>query len=237
VGEPCTVSTSEERTVRVRVGPGENRTSYTFLPANQSFEVLGQATADDDSLWWKLDREIVAPNAAASEAWIAQEDVEAEGGCAAVVDVNAPPIIPIVSEPPPPPPDNSGEQPSGGDTTTTTEGSISPTPGSWTIVSPGTVPGSCLGTETVHIPLNIPPITVSLSGGGNSIVFDGDRLTLRQPNVYGGLFTITILGSPVSAEIILRVQSPTRMTGEYIFTEVYEDTACSITVPVTVTRN
>jgi|FLYN01.1.fsa_nt_gi hypothetical protein len=232
-GVPCTVSTNQERTVRVRVGPGENRTSYTFLPANQSFEVLGQATADDDSLWWKLDRETVAPNAAANEAWVAQDDVEAEGDCEAVVDVNAPPIIPIVSEPPP----GSGEQPSGGEDGTTTEGSISPTPGSWTISFARSAPASCLGSETVHIPLNIPPMTFSLTGGGNAIVYGGDRLTLRQPNVYGGLFDVPVGGTTISAEIILRVHTASYMTGEIIFTEVLDDTACSITVPVTVTRN
>ena len=230
-GVACTVSTSEERTVNVHVGPGENRTSYTFLPVNVDFEVLGQATADDDSLWWKLDKEAVAPDAAAAEAWIAQDEVEASGDCELVLDVNAPPIIPIVSEPPPEPTasgSEDGEQPP-----TTTEGGTTPAAGSWTISFASTAPASCLGSETIHIPMNLSPETYSLTISSNAIVYGGDRLTLRQPGVYGGLFTF----GTISAEIILRVRSSALMTGEIIFTEVYNDTACSITVPVTVTRN
>jgi len=235
-GTPCTVSTSESRTVRVRVGAGENRTSYAFLPANQSFEVLGQAAANDDSLWWKLDRETVAPNAAANEAWVAQEDVEEAGDCGAVVDVNAPPIIPIVSAPPPEPTAAPGGETQPGEPPS--EGGTSPTPGSWTIVFTSHVPASCLGTETIYLDIPIPSETYSLSGGGSSIVYGGSRLNQTRPGVYSGLFNFPDgFGGTISAEIILRVQSPTYMTGEIIFTEVFNDTACSITIPVTVTRN
>src|SRR5687768_13297518 len=97
---PCVISTELSNAVTVHVGPGTNRATIVFLPANEEFEVLGQAEADDGSLRWKLDREEVAPNKAAAEAWVAQLDVTDDGGCDAVVDVNAPPVIPIVSAPP-----------------------------------------------------------------------------------------------------------------------------------------
>jgi hypothetical protein len=243
-GTPCTVSTSEERTVSVRVGPGENRTSYTFMPANQSFEVLGQATADDDSLWWKLDREVVAPNAAANEAWVAQEEVEAEGDCAAVVDVNAPPIIPIVSEPPPPPPpDESGEPPSEGDTTTTTttEGSVMPQPGTWTVYYPPTAPASCLGDnisqDTVWLDITQPPETVALTVSGSTFVLGGRLHNPTGPNRYRGSWDVEVEGELLSAETFLTVVSPTQMVGELHVTIVFGGGACSITASITVTRD
>ena len=43
----CTASTPDARTVNVRVGPGENRTSVAFLPANVDVAVTGQAEDDD----------------------------------------------------------------------------------------------------------------------------------------------------------------------------------------------
>jgi hypothetical protein len=91
--EACSVSTDQVRTVRIRVGPGENRSAYTFLPANEEFVVLGQATALDDTQWWKLDRAEVAPNKQAEQAWVAQEAVTASGECDAVPEAPPPPII------------------------------------------------------------------------------------------------------------------------------------------------
>src|SRR5689334_7486187 len=58
---PCVVRTDRAGRVSVRVGPGMNRTSFVFLPVDEDFEVLGKAEDDDGGLWWKLDREIVAP--------------------------------------------------------------------------------------------------------------------------------------------------------------------------------
>src|SRR5262245_10936828 len=92
---PCTVSTDEANTVRLRVGPGANRTSFAFLPADEAFAVLGKAQDDDGGLWWKVDRQEVAPKKSAAEAWVSDEDVTKAGDCDAVQDVNVPPIIPI----------------------------------------------------------------------------------------------------------------------------------------------
>lgn len=99
-GQPCMIRTDQERFVAVRVGPGVNRTSIAFLPANTDFEVLGKAEAGDGSLWWKVDKELAAPGKAANETWVAQEDVTASGGCDQVIDADAPPVIPITAPQP-----------------------------------------------------------------------------------------------------------------------------------------
>lgn len=51
----CTVSTDQARTVRVRVGFGENRTVVTFLPIDTEFAVVGQNTDDSGATWYALD--------------------------------------------------------------------------------------------------------------------------------------------------------------------------------------
>jgi len=99
--EPCTVSAAEAGTATVRVGPGENRTAITYLPAGTAFSVLGAGEASDGSQWWKLDKAEVAPQSAAAELWVAQDDVSASGDCAAVGAADAPPIIPITAPQPP----------------------------------------------------------------------------------------------------------------------------------------
>jgi hypothetical protein len=89
----CTVQTDQANTVTVRVGPGENRGAIMYLPTNQPFKILGQATANDGSLWWELDKQEVAPDRSANEVWIAQNDVSANGSCNNIEVVEAPPII------------------------------------------------------------------------------------------------------------------------------------------------
>ncbi|MDQ7026840.1 MAG: hypothetical protein Q9P01_03745 [Anaerolineae bacterium] len=95
---PCTVSTNRERTVRLRVGPGLNRTSIDFLPINRQFEVQGQFD-DDGDIWYQLDKFEAAPRRAAqvNEIWVAARDVTESGDCNQVGFASAPPIIPIPS--------------------------------------------------------------------------------------------------------------------------------------------
>ena len=128
----CTISTTRDDTVHVRVGPGENRTAIVFLSAGSTYKVLGQAKAKDGSLWWKLDKAEVAPDKAANEVWVKQDDVNPKGDCDKVTDVNAPPLVPIVNVPPPVPPagndnGNNNPPPSGGG------GGNTPLSGSWTV--------------------------------------------------------------------------------------------------------
>ncbi|MGB7339627.1 MAG: hypothetical protein WBC91_12105 [Phototrophicaceae bacterium] len=97
----CLVSTDVERTVRLHVGPGTNRTSVAFLPANQTFEALGEAEANDGSRWFKLDKSQAASNSSALEVWVAADLVMTSGDCTAVGEAFAPPIIPIIQQNPP----------------------------------------------------------------------------------------------------------------------------------------
>ncbi|MEM9953440.1 MAG: fasciclin domain-containing protein [Chloroflexota bacterium] len=98
--EACVVSTDSADTVRVRVGPGINRTSVTFLPAGQDFEVLGVFEDEDGSTWFQLVKEDAAPGRAINEAWIAADDVNSTGDCDNIASTDAPPIIPITSSQP-----------------------------------------------------------------------------------------------------------------------------------------
>ena len=91
--EACIVSTEASDTVRVRVGPGENRTSVSFLPANEEFTPLGQATDDDGNVWFQLDKEQAAPGRSINEAWVAAEELDTTGDCSVVGEAAAPPII------------------------------------------------------------------------------------------------------------------------------------------------
>lgn len=86
----CTVSTRARDTVQLHVGPGENRAVYAFMPAGKDFQVIDQAQASDSSLWWQLDKDEVAPSAAASEAWVAQDAVISKGDCGASDDSTMP---------------------------------------------------------------------------------------------------------------------------------------------------
>ena len=92
---PCFVIAEQAGAVEVRVGPGLNRTSVTFLPAQTTFLVQGQTEDTSGAIWYLLDKEEAAPGKLIAEAWVASEDVTVSEGCASVAEVNAPPIIPI----------------------------------------------------------------------------------------------------------------------------------------------
>lgn len=95
--EVCTISTSTTGVVAVRVGPGTNRSTVTYLPAGLDVTVLG---VDDSHEWWRVDKDIAAPGKAINEAWVAAADVTTSGDCDAVGVAAAPPLIPIVQQPP-----------------------------------------------------------------------------------------------------------------------------------------
>lgn len=99
-GEACVISTDSADTARVRVGPGENRTSVSFLAAGQDFVVLGSFEDDAGGIWYQLDKEEAAPGRAINEAWVAASDVDSTGDCENIAEADAPPIIPITSSVP-----------------------------------------------------------------------------------------------------------------------------------------
>lgn len=147
----CFVFTDDVRTIRVRVGPGENRTSVTFLPAEEEIPVLGEAEDDNGNLWYRLDKELAAPGRAINEAWVATDDdkLETMGDCDDVGDATAPPIIPIITQAPPSSDDT--DEPDDDEETTVVEGSR-PSNGDWTLTWGGTTNVSCVGTDNVVVP-------------------------------------------------------------------------------------
>ncbi len=222
----CTVSTSFDDRVQVRVGPGENRTSIVFLSAGPSFKVQGQAKATDGSLWWKLDKEQVAPDKAVNEVWVKQDDVKSKGNCEDVLDVNAPPLVPIVNSAPP------ANNTSG---STSTQGTA-PQGGAWVIVySSGKA--SCFGTGTIDVAVDLPPQAIGVSVSGNSINLDGDILTRTGGNTYQGIGQISENGQVFSANITVQVVSATQIVGTLAYTGNFGDTSCSVTYPFTVNKS
>ncbi len=92
--EPCYISTPTGEPVRLRVGPGFNRAALTYLPGGE-YEVQGQFEDDADNVWFKLDKNAVAPERDAREIWVQRADIDERGDCDAVVDALAAPMIPI----------------------------------------------------------------------------------------------------------------------------------------------
>ncbi len=223
----CTVSTTRDDTVHVRVGPGENRSAIVFLSAGSSYKVLGQAKAKDGSKWWKLDKGEVAPDKAANEVWVKQDDVKATGDCEKVPDVNAPPVVPIVNAPPA----NTGSNNDNGNPPT---GGV-PQPGSW-VISYSNGKASCFGTGTVDVPINDPSEVISVSISGSTINLDGDILRFIGGNTYQGIGQIKIDGQNVSTNITVQVLSPTQIVGSLVGTSTFSDTSCSVTIPIIVTK-
>lgn len=232
----CTVSTDSANTVQLHVGPGLNRAVVAFLPANTDFEVTGSFTTDDGSEWFQLDKSEAAPNSAASEVWVARENVDESGDCDSVADASAPPIVPIISNPPPQPTAAPGA------TAAPVETGLIPAEGDWTLTLDGTTLASCQGTQTIRIntaeifpdePLS-QIFRVRVGGGGASITFGGDTFTLTSPGNYYGTFTFED-GS--NAQVRLQVVSPTFMTGSIVANDTVDGIACSATLPLTMRHN
>ncbi|MBA3875135.1 MAG: hypothetical protein H0X30_38920 [Anaerolineae bacterium] len=220
----CTISTSRDDTVHVRVGPGENRTSIIFLSAGSTYKVLGQAKAKDGSKWWKLDKSEVAPDKAANEVWVKQDDVKSIGDCDKVVDVNAPPVVPISNAPP----SNNGSN--------SAPAGSPPSAGAW-VIAYSNGKASCFGTGTVDVSVNLAPQAISLSVNGSVINLDGDILRHTGGNTYQGIGQLNVDGQNVSTNITVQVVSTTQIVGSLVYTANYGDTSCSVTYPFSVTKS
>jgi len=231
----CTVSTTRDDVVHVRVGPGENRTAIVFLSAGSSYKVLGQAKAKDGSLWWKLDKAEVAPDKAANEVWVKQDDVKATGDCDKVTDVNAPPVVPIVNAPPAVPPagndtGSSNPPPSGGDGNT-------PLSGTWT-VNFGDGKESCTDISNFDfMPASRQDVFNVVAASSSLIYVDGGPL-VRNGNTFSGAYDLVDNeGATFNRKLILQVNSPTQMSGTLIDTATVEGHLCSATLPINMTKN
>ncbi|MCC6614685.1 MAG: hypothetical protein IT320_14490 [Anaerolineae bacterium] len=100
----CTVSTNFANSVRLRVGPGTNRAAIAYLAPGIDYDVLGSATAFDNSRWYRLEVSQVSPDLVntVNEIWVAARDVTESDGCATVEQVPTPRIIPIAQRSPTP---------------------------------------------------------------------------------------------------------------------------------------
>ncbi len=86
-GAPCTVRTSEQG-IYVYVGPGRHRGIRAFMPVNEDVPVIGKGKDPNDVYWWQIELPDI------DQAWVDPEDVEVDGDCEAVIDVDAPPFVP-----------------------------------------------------------------------------------------------------------------------------------------------
>jgi hypothetical protein len=150
--EPCFISAPTD-TTPLHVGPGFNRGVAAFLPQNQPFEPIGQATADD-GLWYQVDKLQIAPNLGANELWVALETVETTGDCDSVAAsapsafVGAPSVaVPVGNAPVVTPAPLIG---------------ITPASGLWTLTMPQQMSRTCDGAE------------------GNAVVETGEIYKQRQ---------------------------------------------------------
>jgi len=230
-GEPCLVSTDSRDTARLRVGPGENRSSVAFLPAGDNFEVQGQFVDDDSNIWYRLDKEAAAPQSAASEIWVAQADVNETGDCESVVDASAPPVVPITNNPPPN--TNSGEDTNSSDTNS---GGVAPAGGVWTVNLNSEADASCAGTGNLRLATTevFSPVTfpAAIAVSGSTMFFDGSPFSRTSGNTYFGSIEI----SNGNAQLTLTVVNANLITGQMVANAVFDGRACSTTIGLTATR-
>lgn len=236
-GEPCTVSTDVERSASLRVGPGENRTSVAFLPAGADFAVLGQSSDDDGNIWFKLDKADAAPKSSANEIWVSSDNVTTSGDCEAVVDADAPPVVPIVAAPP-----QAGGS-GGGNTNPPVAGNITPLGGIWTFSFSRQTNASCEGTGNFVINTAeawedwteadyVIQRSLFASGGG-TFTFDRDVYRGTGNNRYFGTWSWE---DGRNTQIYVTVTSPSSMVGQMTGNFTYQGTPCSVTTDLSVTR-
>ncbi len=232
-GEPCFVSVDSAQTARLRVGPGENRTSVAFLPPNDEFSVTGRFEAADGSVWYQLDKEEAAPQSAANEIWVSADEVETVGDCDTVGDTAAPPVVPIVGG------GGAGGQAGGGSPPTT--GAI-PLSGTWRFVFNPTANASCQGGGNVV--LNTSDVVsgdftefLTVLNGGAQVRWGGDTWVFNaDTGEYIGIITLSATSEIPVAQIYLRVTSASTMSGSMVGNAVFDGFPCSVTLTGTLRR-
>ncbi|HYO87502.1 MAG TPA: hypothetical protein VER79_02580 [Candidatus Limnocylindrales bacterium] len=233
-GGDCTVSAAAANSAALRVGPGENRSSISFLPANTDVTVTGRNELDDGSVWYQLDKAEAAPGgSAAAELWVNAEDVEANGGCDSVGDTSAPPVIPISVAPPPAATAAPGEP-----APEPVQSGALPAAGFWTLNLNPTTNASCLGYENVPYstsevytsPFFTGPLNIVNSGAFD---FNGDVFRrVGSSNSFTGTITFDVEGGgSMVTQVRFDLASSTRMTGQIVANYNADDgTPCSDTV-------
>ena len=218
----CYVSTSEANTVQVRVGPGEHRSVYAFMPAGEAFLVTGTATADDGSQWYRLIVVEVAPTKAANEAWVAQAAVDESGDCGAVDESIAPPVVPLAGQ----------------------EGSVPPVPqpssGNWTLMYGSTAIVFCGVDAAVRVPSSelLPGNRVATSltvQDDGALDIGGTVFTRAADGIYIGTYTLN--DELEDARARLTVISSTQIVARFALDVEAEGERCTINLDGTLTRN
>lgn len=238
----CLVSTDQTRYTRVRVGPGENRTSVTFLEPTIEYTVLGRFEDDGGEIWYQLDKEEAAPGRAVNEAWVAAEEVSAEGDCENIGESAPPPLIPIISQPPVQAPSNDGDAASTGDDSSQgdagvdTSGQIQLASGTWTETLSPTVNASCAGSGNVSFPItelySRTVYTYSLSSTSSGFRLGGTTFTYIGNNTYQAVESV---GQYIGT-VYATATSSNRIEARFIFSFDINGTNCSATVTSSITR-
>lgn len=202
----CNVSAREPESAQVRVGPGSNRTALLWLPAMREFPVVGQNTAADGSLWWKLDPAMI-PNKATEHFWVAQNQVIASGECDFVPIVEINKVIPITQD-------------------------IRIQNGEWQSVITR-VEVNCGGNvRSMQFTSIVVSFSVTMSPDQQSLILGDQPFTRTGPGTYVGSAPIITSAGVVYMDTTYRVESPQLIRGEHKDT----DGNCSIIVYETLTR-
>jgi len=227
--DTCRVSVETNDTVRVRVGPGENRTAITFLEADTHYTVTG-FNAINDEIWYQLDSEEAAPGRPVEETWVNSIQVEIHGDCDALEESVAPIIRPIVTSSSSETTDTTSEDAQ--ESTETDESHIVVTEGFWLVEYAAITHTSCENGENVDVstvdwfgyqPGFVDALTLTDTGfyqGGADFIHIGD-------NTYHATFSDGI----ITGTVYLTVTSSGTMEGRYI--DSFE--GCSSTTNVTLT--
>ncbi len=228
-GAPCLVSADSADSAQLRVGPGTNRGAIAFLPASVSVTVTGRIVLDNGAVWYQLNKAEAAPNGtAASELWVAADQVNATGDCEHVGETSAPPVIPNAAPPPAP----SGGQTNGGGGGSAAAGSL-PSGGSWTFTFNATTNASCQGGQNVPVPSNqvFDSLTYTFSASAinaNSFRYGGDVFT-RVPGTNSFNGSANFDGG-VNVQMRFDVLSTTSMYAQGVTNFTVDGTPCSATV-------
>lgn len=227
--EPCFANVATERTAQLRAGPGEHRSSITFLPANKDFTVLGKKTDDAGNLWYKMDKEEIDPKTGALELWVMASVVTTQGGCDAVVDADEPPIIPIAVR-----------RPANADGTAPTVEVASnkvPKSGEWLWYYSDTANGSCSGSGNIIIPTEdifgyknvIYAVTLEVAPDGQSFMLNGvDEFNIISEGYYFN--TVNLPELEMNGQIYVEVNNPYHLSGRLVANFEISGTPCSITL-------
>lgn len=237
---PCLVSTQERDSARLRVGPGENRTSVAFLPAGDPFSVTGRFVDTDGGVWYQLVKEEAAPQSAAAEIWVSAEEVDSTGDCDVIGDTTAPPVIPIS----PSQPQNPN---TGGDTTPANPGPVTgivPLGGYYVMehLSP-IVNASCQGGGNVQVPIaevisGTEADNLTVLNSGAQLRFGTDVWTRAADGsaFYSGNITFAPGSEIPVGQVYLTAVSQTELRGNVVGNWTIDGTPCSLTDTVSLRR-